>query len=233
MNLELYQELIGTIIPQAQVARVTAVINRVNALAEGLLGFDPTGPSTFTERGKSNGLPIDLDNLLPADLDESGDGEYVSIPYRYKDIFFRLAPASAVHAVKFGVPISNDEFVTVGEMKTFYLKANGKMISAIEKPLGIYWSDVVQTYFTEPDMNVQLFVQGTWLAGENLPVDLQYALVEMVDYYKSPNVSAAGNIKSESISGHSYSRSDAKAPETTTASMTFTKYSIRNTNPVI
>lgn len=233
MNKELYETLTGTQIPPAKAGRVNAVINRVNAIAEGLLGYSPTGPSTFTELGKSNGLPIDLDNLLPADEDESGDGTYISIPYRYADIFFMVAPATAIHAVKFGVPTSSDEFVTVGEMRNFYLKSNGKMITAVEKPLGIYWSDVVQTYFANPDMNVQLFIQGTWLAGDALPLDLQYALVDMVDYYRAPQTSVIGNVKSESISGHSYTRSEAKAPESTTSASVFTKYSIKNMNPVI
>lgn len=235
MNKELYETLTGTQIPPAQAARVNAVINRVNALAEGLLGFSPVGPSTFTELGKSNGLPIDLDNLQPADEDESdsGAGSYASIPYRYKDIFFAIAPATAVHAVKLGVPISSDEFVSVKRLDEFYLKANGSIVTAIEKPLGVYWSDVVQTYFVEPDMNVQLFVKGNWLAGADLPTDLQYALVDMVDYYKAPNTSVAGNLKSESINGHSYSLSDAKAPETTTAAAIFQKYSIKNMSPVI
>jgi len=233
MNKELYETLTGTQIPLAQAAKVKAVINRVNAIAEGLLGFSPTGSSTFTELGKSNGLPIDLDNLLPADEDESSDGSYSSIPYRYKDIFFAIAPATAVHSVKLGIPQSNDTFVTVKDITEYYLKANGNTIFAIEKPLGIYWSDVVQTSFVEPDMNVQMFVQGTWLAGDDLPTDLLYALVDMVDYYRAPNVSVAGNIKSESINGHSYSRGEAKAPESTSSASIFAKYSIKNVNPVI
>lgn len=230
MNLELYQSLTGTTVTVAQQPKVKAVINRVNALAENLLGFSPTGPSTFTELGKSNGLPIDLEHLLPAD---DFDGEYMSIPYRYKDIFFQIAPATDIYAVKLGVPTSKDEFVTVKDLTQYYLKSNGFAITAIEKPLGIYWSDIVQTYFVEPDMNVQLFINGDWLICKTLPVDLQYALVDMVDYYKAPNTSVAGNLKSESINGHSYSLSDAKAPETTSAAAIFAKYSIKNANPVI
>lgn len=237
MDIDLYEELTGTTVPAAQVAKVTAVINRVNAIAEGLLGFSPLGPSTFTELGKSNGLPIDLDNLQPADDEDesdSGAGSYASIPYRYKDIFFQIAPATAVHAVKLGVPTSNDEFVSVRTLTEFYLKANGSIVTAIEKPLGVYWSDVVQTSFVEPDMNVQLFIKGTWLAGAELPLDLQYALVDMVSYYSAGNVSVAGNVKSESINGHSYTRSEAKAPETTAETQKiFAKYSIKNMSPVI
>lgn len=234
MNKELYETLTGAQIPPARAARMNAVINRVNGIAEGLLGFNPAGPSTFTEHGKSNGLPIDLENLLPADEVDSGEGNFVGIPYRYKDIYFQIPPALAVHSVKLGVPISSDEFVAVKTLPEFYLKADGSKITAVEKPLGVYWADVVQTYFVEPDMNVQLFIDGTWLVCNDLPLDLQYALVDMVDYYSAGNVSVAGNVKSESINGHSYTRSDAQAPERTPETRSiFTKYSIKNQNPVV
>ena len=52
-----------------------------------------------------------------------------------------------------------------------------------------------------------LAVEADWI--DCYPDDIMYLWADMIDYYSNPNYSVMGSLKSESVTGHSWSRGDA------------------------
>lgn len=216
MDLAKYQELSGTTVADSDVARVTATIRRANALLESALGYSlaPSKNLDKQELGKVqfNGLypyyPIDLGTLLPAD---EQDGSYRLFPYNENDIYIITDPSQNNYHVKLVQALNDDEFVTIIDLINTTAKRTRKFTRFIEK--GTDWFNwnwytwLIQNMGRGNELLVA--IDGDWLNCNNMPEDLLYLWVDIVTYYSDPDISVTGNIKSESVNGHSWTKSPA------------------------
>lgn len=215
MDLSLYIKLTGNTIPASQYARYRALIRRVQARLETILGWSFTPEVLYQEKGKTqNGCvcPDIPESLLPAD---EVKGIIKVFPYNSSDKFLHVDPFLDVYNVKLVRVLENREFITY---KTFDLVTKQYMNNGVGK-----YIEKCDTCYCDCDCRdcVQLAVDGDWLkaseeSGEpNLPLDLLYLLCDMVDYYADPT----HDIKSESVDGHSWSKGDVKAPEESSSAL--------------
>lgn len=230
MTIAEYQTLTGTTVSQADTARVTANIRRAESKLGTLLGYTLSKQQTWIELGKVRydgltpfpSLPVGddvLDNLSDAD-EQTGNIQLFN--FDELDKHLRINPAKEVYRAKIVLPVNRDEFITIGDLDsaTPYLNAAG-LVTAITR---------YTTWFTWTWWNSLLWAdrQSLMLAvdadfvnvcdASKYP-DLAYLLADMVTYYSDPNYSLMGNIRSESIDSHSYTRAstgstpDSAAPE--------------------
>jgi hypothetical protein len=216
VNLEKYQTLTGETVAEDDVARYNAVIRRTTALLESALGYSlsPSQNLDKQELGKTQyeGLypqyPLSLDSLLPPDRQE---GEYRLFPYNEKDVYIKTDPYSNLYSVKLVQPINDDEFVTYSDLTNVTSKNARKFGKYIERQVSWFtwgwYSWLLQNL--GQDNGLLIAVDADWLDCNCLPQDLQYLWADMVSYYSSDNYSVSGNIKSESVNGHSWSISNA------------------------
>ena len=219
MDLAKYEELTGTTVPAGDVGRVTATINRVNAQLESLLGYplDPAENLDITELGKVQYqvlypyypyYPIDPDNLLPPDVAE---GVFRLFPYNEDDIYVKTDPFTNVYHVKLVQAVNDDEFITIIDLNDYTIKRLKKFGKYIQEQFGWFrwnWYSWLVGNLGK-DNGMLIAVDGDWADGTNLPNDLLYLWADMVTYYSSEDVSVTGNIKSESVNGHSWSKTNA------------------------
>lgn len=216
MNLETYQNLTGITVAEGDKARYNAVIRRTTAMLEAALGYslvpsknlDNQELGKVTFEGQLPYYPLNENSLLPAD---EQDGEYRLFPYNEHDIYLRIDPAANIYHVKLVQAVNDDEFITVTDLKSTTSKRTGSFTKHIEKQTGWFtWS-----WYGWLTRNVGLgngllvAVDADWLDCTNMPEDLQYLWADMVTYYSDTNISVTGNIKSESVNGHSWSRTNA------------------------
>lgn len=211
MNLEQYQELTGVTVPASQQGKVNAMIRKTKNMLEDMLGYTLPTENLYTEIGKvqfEGYLPMigQTDNFLPAD---EAEGIYKLFPYNEKDNFIHVDPFTNIYHVKLVKPLNNGEFVTITDLDNVVAKYERNRIGRfIER----YWEwftwqwyrTYLYSFTSSSDAGLMIAVDADWI--DEYPEDIMYVWADMVTYYSDEGVSVTGNIKSESIDGHSYSR---------------------------
>jgi hypothetical protein len=216
VDLAKYQELTGTTVAEGDKARYNAVIRRTNALLESALGYSlaPKKNLDKEELGKAQfeGLypyfPLRVDTLLPPDEVE---GSYRLFPYNERDTYIKTDPYKNVYQVKLVQPLNDDEFVTYTDLKDFVSKKARNFGKYIERQYSWFRWDWYPWLLNNlgQDNGLLVAVDADWLNCNNMPSDLAYLWADMVTYYSSDTFSVSGNLKSESVNGHSWSFSNA------------------------
>lgn len=230
MTIAEYQNLTGITVSDEDATRIKAIIRRCEARLEGLLGYSLSKQKTWTELGKIQydglvpfpSLPVGddvLDNLGAAD-EPTGDIQLFNFDELDKHI--KINPAKEVYRAKVVLPVNEDEFITIYDLENGVPYLNGAgLVTAITR----YYSWFTWTWWNSllwaDRSNLMLAVDAEYinLCDVSEYPDLAYLLADMVTYYSDPNYSLMGNIRSESIDSHSYSRAstgqtpDNMAPE--------------------
>ncbi len=230
MTIAEYEELTGTTVSTADTPKMTATLKRAQTRLESLLGYSLSKQKNWTELGKVRfsglvpfpSLPLAdevVDNLLPPD-DEVGTTQLFN--FNTLDKHLRINPAKEVYRAKIVLPINDGEFITICELEnvTPYLNEAGLVVALSRYTSWFTWSWWNSLPFGYGS-KLMLAVDAKFVNScdaEKYP-DLAYLLSDMVTYYADPNYSVMGNIRSESIDSHSYSRAstgatpDSAAPE--------------------
>lgn len=216
MDLAKYKELTGTTVATGDEARYNAIIRRTNGLLESALGYSMTPSKNIDKQelgkvqfeGQYPYYPLQLDSLLPADEVE---GSYRLFPYNENDIYLKTDPSANIYHVKLVQVLNDDEFVTIWDFKDYTSKTTRKFGKFIEKQVGWFtWNWYAWLMQNLGGGNGLLVaVDADWLSCNNMPSDLAYLWADMVTYYSSDEVTVTGNIKSESVNGHSWSKTNA------------------------
>jgi len=242
MTIAEYQELTGITVSTADENRVKAAIRKAEVKLGSLLGYPLSKQQTWTELGKVqyNGLvpfpslPVGeetLDNLMDPD-DEIGT--YQVFNFDELDKHIRINPAKEIYRAKIVLPVNRDEFITIYDLEnaTPYLNATG-LVVAISRYTTWYTWTWWNSLLWADRQNLMIAVDASYVnvCDANKYPDLAYLLCDMVTYYADPSYSIMGNIRSESIDSHSYSRAstgktpDEAAPEGQASSrMTIERY---------
>lgn len=220
MDLSKYEELTGRSISTGKTAFMTAQLKRAQSMLETLLGYtlSPENVATnfYNELGKTTS-ECACPSVDTEDLTDPDDvvGAYRLYDYNHLDQFFHVDPFSKINKVKlvYVKQGDGDNGVTI---KTF---SDGEIKVRIGRDgIGKYIEHCQDCLCVcSCDYNcVQLAVDAEWLWGVDgddeaieMPVELQYVLTDMVTWYGDPKL----NVKSESITTHSYTRFDNTPPE--------------------
>ena len=233
MTIQEYQNLAGVTVAPGDENRINAIIRRSESKLGSLLGYSLSKQKQWTELGKVNydglvpfpSLPVSddvLNNLRPADK-QSGEIQLFNLDEL--DTHIRINPAKQVYRAKIVLPVNEDEFITIHELENGlpYLNSAG-LVVAITR----YYSWFTWTWWNSLLWNnkstLMLAIDADYvdLCDVSKYEDLNYLLADMVTYYSDENYSLMGNIRSESIDSHSYSRAqvgvasdgaDGAAPE--------------------
>ena len=230
MTIQEYQNLTGATVAPGDEVRMKAIIRRSEARLGTLLGYSLSKQKNWTEKGKVRydglvpfpSLPVsdDVLNNLSVPDDQLGDIQLFNLDELDKHI--RINPAKEVYRAKIVMPINEDEFITIYDLDNAlpYLNAAGLVVAITRYVSWFTWTWWNSLLFTDRS-TLMLAVDADYVnicdAGEH--EDLAYLLADMVTYYADPNYSLMGNIRSESIDSHSYSRAstgsnpDSAAPE--------------------
>ncbi len=210
MNVEKYQELTGESVPADDQARIESVIRRTQSKLESLLGFSLRSKNLYTEKGKvqfEGFLPLEIvdEDLLPADEEQ---GRYKLFPFNDKDEYLHTDPFKNIWHVKLVMPLQEGEFVTIVDLDNViaqYGRDNiGKYIARHYEWFTWAWYLTWRySWKSNVETGLMLAVDADWI--DCYPDDLMYLWADMVTYYSNPNYSLLGNIKSESVDGHSWS----------------------------
>lgn len=230
MTIAEYQELTGITVSTADEPRVKAAIRRAEVKLGSLLGYPLSKQKSWTELGRVRfdglvpfpSLPVSeetLDNLSDPD-DEAGDIQLFNFDELDKHI--RINPAKEVYRAKIVLPVNRDEFITIYDLEnaTPYLNATG-LVVAISRYSDWYTWTWWNSLLWADRQNLMIAVDADYVnvCDANKYPDLAYLLCDMVTYYSDPSYSIMGNIRSETIDSHSYSRAstgstpDNAAPE--------------------
>ncbi len=230
MTIAEYQELTGVTVPDSDTAKMNAVLRRSQTRLETLLGYSLSKQKKWTEQGK-----VRFDGLIPfpslpvSDLvlsrlvePDEQDGDIQLFHFDELDTHFRINPAKQVYRAKLVIPVSDDEFITVAELtnSTPYLNSAGLVTAITRSPYWFNWT-WWPTVLTSDKRNLMLAIEADFVnvCDANKYPDMAYLLADMATYYSDPTYSIMGNIRSESIDSHSYSRAstganpDLAAPE--------------------
>lgn len=230
MTIAEYEALTGKTIAQSDVNRVKAMIRKSEAKLGSKLGYSLSKQKEWTEKGKMQfsgsvpfpSLPVSdnvLNSLLPAD-DATGAIQLFNLDEL--DLHIRINPAKEVYRAKIVLPITEDEFITIYDLNDAlpYLNSAGLVVAITRHTSWFTWGWWNILNYTQRS-NLMLAVDAEYMNmcdAEQFP-ELAYLLTDMVDYYSDENYSVMGNIRSESIDSHSYSRAstgntaDSAAPE--------------------
>lgn len=225
MTIAEYQTLTGVTVSETDTPRMKAAIRRSEVKLEALLGYSLTKQKTWTELGKMqfNGLvpfpslPVSdqvVDNLLSAD---EATGDLQLFNFDELDTHIRINPAKEVYRAKIVLPVNEDEFITIYDLEnaTPYLN-NAGLVTAITRYYAWYTWAWYSTLSLVDRSGLMLAIDAEYVnvCDASRYPDLAYLLADMVTYYSDPNYSLMGNIRSESIDSHSYSRaSTGKTPD--------------------
>lgn len=225
MTIAEYQTLTGTTVSTNDEARIKAIIRKAEAKLGSLLGYSLSKKKNWTELGKVQysgltpfpSLPIGdevLNNLSTAD-DQNGTIQLFNLDELDKHL--RINPAKEVYRVKVVLPVNEDEFITIYDLDnvTPYLNSAGLVIAVTRYYSWFTWESW-STLLSSDKSNLMLAVDAEFVNTcdvDKYP-DLAYLLADMVTYYADPSYSLMGNLRSESIDSHSYSRaSTGTTPE--------------------
>lgn len=218
MTIAEYQNLTGITVSDTDVNRIKAIIRKAETKLEGSLGYSLSKQKTWTELGKVQydglipfpSLPISddvLNNLGTADK-QTGDIQLFNFDQLDKHI--KINPAKEIYRAKIVIPVNEDEFITICDLENGlpYLNSVG-LVTAITR----YYDWFTWTWFNSlllsDKSSLMLAVDAEYvdLCDVSRYADLAYLLADMVAYYSDPMYSVMGNVRSESIDSHSYSRS--------------------------
>lgn len=217
MTIQDYQTMTGTIVPDADVARIKAVIARSTAKLESLLGYSLSRQKTWTELGKIQydglipfpSLPVGddvLNQLSPAD-DASGDLQLFSFDELDKHI--KINPAKVIYRAKVVLPVSDEEFMTIYDLENGapYLNGAGLVTAVTRYHQWFTWTWWNSLMWADKS-HLMLAVDADYFSLSDVSrySDLAYLLCDMVSYYSDPAYSLLGNIRSETIDSHQYTR---------------------------
>jgi hypothetical protein len=226
MTIAEYQDLTGTTVSDADTNRVNAAIRKSEIKLGTLLGYSLSKQKKWTELGKAQfdglvpfpSLPVSdetIDNLLPAD-DQTGDIQLFSL--NELDKHFRINPAKEVYKAKIVLPVNDSEFITVHDFTSLtpYINQSGLVVALSRRHDWFTWGWWSSLRWPEKN-NLMLAVDAEYVncVDASKYPDLAYLLCDMINYYSDPAYSVMGNIRSESIDSHSYSRSSIVAKSTT------------------
>lgn len=218
MTIAEYQNLTGITVPDADTTRITAIIRKAQTKLEGSLGYSLSKQKTWTELGKVQydglvpfpSLPIgdDVLNNLSAANDQTGDIQLFNFDQLDKHI--KINPAKEIYRAKIVMPVNQDEFITIYDLENGlpYLNSAG-LVTAITRYSSwftwTWWNSLLGSDVS----NLMIAVDAEYvdLCDVSRYADLAYLLTDMIAYYSDPMYSVMGNIRSESIDSHSYSRS--------------------------
>lgn len=242
MTIQEYENLTGLTVSSGEENRIKAALRRSEVKLESLLGYSLSKQKTWTELGKVSNmgrvpypsLPLRddyADNLLASD-EQQGDTQLFN--FDTLNMHLRINPAKQVYRAKIVLPVNEDEFITLYELDnvTPYLNSAG-IVVALSRYNGYFTWEWWNALLWSQRANLQLAVEADFVnvCDANKYPDLAYLLADMATYYSDPNYSVMGNIRSESIDSHSYSRAstgkspDEAAPEgQTSAKMIIAKY---------
>jgi len=242
MTIAEYERLTGTVVSDADKPKMQAIIRRAESKLESLLGYSLSKQNKWTELGKVrfNGmypyLTLPLIGDTTVDLDEPSEqyGNIQLFNFDELDTHIRINPAKEVHRVSVVKPVNRDEFVTVYDLPhaTPYLNEARLIVAITRQPEWYSWSWWPTLTWTErSDLMLAVDADYVNVCDANKYPDLAYLLTDMITYYADPQYSLMGNIRSESIDSHSYSRAstgstpDSAAPEgQVSAKRTIEKY---------
>lgn len=230
MTIAEYQNLTGTTVSQADTARVNAAIRKSEVKLGGLLGYCLSKQKLWTELGKVRydglvpfpSLPVgeDVINNLIAPDKQTGDIQLFN--FSELDTHIRINPAKEIYRAKIVLPVNRDEFITIYDLEnaTPYLNSAG-LVTAVSRYTTWYTWTGWNSLLGSDKRNLMIAVDADYInvCDASRYPDLAYLLADMVTYYSDPNYSIMGNIRSESIDSHSYSRAstgstpDNAAPE--------------------
>lgn len=216
MDLAKYEELTGNTVPASEQGRVNATIVRANALLESLLGYSLSSSQNIdkTEIGKvqfEGGIPlypVNTGELLPPD---TAVGTYRLFYYNDKDLYLKSDPTRNIYHVKLVQALNDDQFVTIVDLEDFTAKRYGKFGKFIQRSTGWFnwnWYGWLINRLGNGN-GLMVAVDAEWLNEDNMPQDLAFLWADMVAYYSDENYSVSGSLKSESVTGHSWSRNTA------------------------
>lgn len=228
MTIAEYQELTGTIVPDADTTRMKAIIRRAETKLEVLLGYSLSKQKKWTELGKVqyNGqvpfpsLPVSdaTLNILGTADDTLGDTQLFN--FDELNTHLRINPAKEVYSAKIVLPVNSDEFITIYDLNnvTPYLNSAGLVVALTRYSDWFGWTWWGSLLWTDRN-NLMLAVEAKYVnvCDVNKYPDLAYLLADMITYYSDPNYSVMGNIRSESIDSHSYSRASTGKDATSSA----------------
>lgn len=217
MDFSTYQQLSGVTVPSGRVDFVQAQIDRTQSMLETMLGFtlnhENVTTNLYNELGKSQtecSCPdVDTENLN--DPDEVV-GSYRLFKYNSLDPYIHVDPFTVLHKVKLvhirpGDSAENPRGVTMrtlteGQLRVDYGREGwAKYIERCQECVCVCACQEC----------VQIAVDADWLWDntDDIPKDLLYVWSDMVTYYSNPKK----GVKSESITTHSYTMAEQKAPE--------------------
>lgn len=217
MDLTKYTELTGITVDSSNEAAVKANIRRTKSKLEAALGYTLKPKYLYTEQGKVQfeghlPLPIDneVDNLLPPDEEQ---GIIKLFDYKESDRFLHIDPYQNVYSAKLVYPMRDGDFITVVKLDNVVAHYDGNGIGKfLEKHYEWFNWAWYRTWLISWDANsgagLQLAVDADWI--DCYPDDVMYLWADMVTYYSDPD----SNIKSESVTGHSWTKATNDAPET-------------------
>jgi len=217
VNLQKYTELTGIEVPSSKEASVKAHIRRTQAKLESMLGFTldsrKTNTNIYNELGKTKTelscLNVETSDLLPAD---EVIGSYRLYRFNSADEFLHIDPFVNINKVKL-VHIKTGDFDEASGVTLKTFEDNEVYAQIGRDGIGKYILRHPQLFCGcshNHKHEVQLAVDANWMFEGCLPLDLQYVWADMVEYYSNPK----SRIRSESIEGHSYTKSEIVAPET-------------------
>lgn len=217
MDFSTYQQLSGVTVASGQTAFVQAQIDRTQAMLETMLGFtlNPENVTTnlYNELGKTQSecsCPnVDTEVLNDPDVVV---GSYRLYKYNELDRYFHVDPFSVLNKVKLvyirpGDSTDNPQGVTIKTMDVDDIRVEYGREG---------WAKYIERCrdclcYCDCKECVQVAVDADWLwtSIDDIPKDLLYVWTDMITYYSDPK----RNIKSESITTHSYTKSEVKLPE--------------------
>lgn len=231
MTIQEYQTLTGTTVSESDATRMKAVIRRAETKLEALLGYSLSRQKRWTELGKLShtnftqhlsSLPLGdgvLDTLLPPD-EEYGTTQLFNLDEL--DTHIRISPAKQFYRAKLVRPINNGEFITVYDLEyaTPYMNNASLTVAITRNQRWFTWSWWTSlSRFSRDNLMLAVDADFVNVCDANRYPDLAYLLTDMIDYYSHPSYSVMGNLTSESIDTHSYTRastgldSASSAPE--------------------
>lgn len=230
MTIAEYQTLTGTTVAETDVTRVTAAIRKSEAKLSGLLGYSLSRQKNWTELGKIQydglipfpSLPVGDDVLNNLSTADESTGDIQLFNFDELDKHIKINPAKEIYRAKIALPVNQDEFITIYDLDNGvpYLNVAG-LVTAVTRYYSWFTWSWWNSLLWADRSNLMLAVDAEFvdLCDISSYPDLAYLLADMVTYYSDYNYSVMGNITSESIDSHSYSRAstggspDTSAPE--------------------
>lgn len=212
MDQSAYTQLSGK---SVSTARFEAVAEVAQARLEDMLGFplDPNDwDNQYIEIGKSLNF-FDYPNLEQTLTDpDPVVNSYRIYNFKPEDVYISIDPATAVHAVKLvRENITYRDFRERLEYTLRWTNAQTPFCKSLftMREFAILPGVNYRTYFRHyTDFEYQIAVDADWLFDE-LPSELNLVLSELI----SQDYDIKSNIKSESVTSHSYTKFDKEPIE--------------------